>query len=215
MAETEPGTEAGWFTLRWRAGAVELLDQRQLPGEECYLLLREVDELAEAIETLAIRGAPAIGCAAAMGVALGAARSAATEIVDLVRDLETNVIPRLERTRPTAVNLFWALERMRAVLNRLAEEEGASVDSFRAGLVAEAEAILEADKLTCRRIGLAGAELVPDDATIAEYYCGVGSIGLPLLGRSKTIRFNERSPDGLAGLELGLAATLGCLDISL
>ena len=78
MAETSSGADAGWFTLRWRAGAVELLDQRQLPGEECYLLLREVDELAEAIETLAIRGAPAIGCAAAMGVALGAARSAAT-----------------------------------------------------------------------------------------------------------------------------------------
>ena len=175
MAESSSGAEAGWFTLRWRAGAVELLDQRQLPGEECYLLLREVEELAEAIETLAIRGAPAIGCAAAMGVALGAARSAAREVVDLVRDLETNVIPRLERTRPTAVNLFWALERMRVVLGKLADEEGASADSLRAGLLAEAEAILEADKMTCRRIGLAGAELVPDNARVLTH-CNAGAL---------------------------------------
>ena len=81
--------EEGWFTLRWQAGKVELLDQRKLPGQEHYLSLGEVDEVAEAIETLAVRGAPAIGCAAAMGVALGAWRSSAAETDDLVAELET------------------------------------------------------------------------------------------------------------------------------
>jgi len=175
VAETDAGARAGWFTIRWQAGAVELLDQRRLPGEEIYLLLREVDELAEAIETLAIRGAPAIGCAAAMGVALGAERSAAAEVADLVRDLETHVIPRLEKTRPTAVNLFWALERMRAVLAELAEALDASTASLRAGVLAEAEAILEADKLTCRQIGLAGAELVPENAQVLTH-CNAGAL---------------------------------------
>ena len=98
MVPTEGEGSENWFTIRWRSGVVELLDQRELPGEERYLALREVEDLAVAIEELAIRGAPAIGCAAAMGVALGAWHSAASDVAGLVEDLDSRVLPRLERT---------------------------------------------------------------------------------------------------------------------
>ena len=164
-----------WFTLRWNAGRVELLDQRLLPGEERYLLLDEVEDLAVPIEELAIRGAPAIGCAAAMGVALGAASSTAEDPAGLVADLETRVMPRLARTRPTAVNLFWALNRMTQTLGRLVDAPGADAGSIRSGLLAEAERILEEDKGICREIGRAGLELVPDEARIMTH-CNAGAL---------------------------------------
>ena len=175
MVPTEGKGSESWFTIRWRSGVVELLDQRELPGEERYLALREVEDLAVAIEELAIRGAPAIGCAAAMGVALGAWHSAASDVAGLVEDLDSRVLPRLERTRPTAVNLFWALERMRGVMAGLASEPDASADSVRAGLLAEAETILSDDKAICRAIGQSGIELVPDGSTILTH-CNAGGL---------------------------------------
>jgi methylthioribose-1-phosphate isomerase len=164
-----------WFTLRWNAGRVELLDQRLLPSEERYLLLGEVEELAVAIEELAVRGAPAIGCAAAMGVALGAETSAAESASELIADLEARVIPRLASTRPTAVNLFWALNRMGETLARLAAAPGADAQMIRSGLVEEAEKILEEDKAICREIGRAGVELVPAEARVMTH-CNAGAL---------------------------------------
>ncbi|MCS5635218.1 MAG: S-methyl-5-thioribose-1-phosphate isomerase [Myxococcota bacterium] len=175
MGPTDGASKEEWFTIRWRSGAVELLDQRALPSEERYLVLREVEELSVAIEQLAIRGAPAIGCAAAMGVALGAWHSHADDVAGLLGDLESRVFPRLARTRPTAVNLFWALDRMRGVMEGLASAADASVDSVRAGLLAEAETILEDDKAICRAIGRAGADLVPDGANILTH-CNAGAL---------------------------------------
>ena len=167
--------EGEWFTIRWNSDRVELLDQRELPNEERYLSLTEVEEVAEAIEELAIRGAPAIGCAAAMGVALGAWRSDARDLDAMVGDLESRVIPRLERTRPTAINLFWALDRMRGTLAKLAQAPGASTESLRAGLLAEAETILEDDKAICREIGQAGIDLIPDGAQVLTH-CNAGAL---------------------------------------
>ena len=164
-----------WFTIRWVSGRVEMLDQRELPNEERYLSLTEVDEVAEAIEELAIRGAPAIGCAAAMGIALGAWRSDAREVAALVEELESQVIPRLQRTRPTAVNLFWALDRMRETMTGLAGAPGASTDSLREGLLAEAETILEDDKAICRKIGQVGLDLVPDGSQVLTH-CNAGAL---------------------------------------
>ena len=175
MAESRRGGQGDWFTIRWNSDRVELLDQRELPNDERYLLLTEVEEVAEAIEELAIRGAPAIGCAAAMGVALGAWRSAAGSLDALVAELESQVIPRLERTRPTAVNLFWALNRMRGTLARLAEIPGASPESLRTGLWAEAETILEDDKAICRDIGQAGLGLLPDGSRVLTH-CNAGAL---------------------------------------
>jgi methylthioribose-1-phosphate isomerase len=171
----KPASEASWFTLDWREQGVVILDQRRLPGEEHYLTCRSVDEVAEAIETLAVRGAPAIGCAAAMGVALGAVVSRARDAGGLLRELEQQVIPRLARTRPTAVNLFWALDRMRACAARLAAVPGADVASVRQGLVEEARRVLEQDIEICRRIGRIGSELVPDGARVLTH-CNAGAL---------------------------------------
>jgi len=164
-----------WFTIRWSDPCVVLLDQRRLPTEERYLTLGDVESLSRAIESLAIRGAPAIGCAAAMGVALGAATSQAESAARLVVDLEARVFPRLARTRPTAVNLFWALDRMRGCLSRLASAPNASVVSVRSGLIEEAERILEEDVSICRALGRAGADLIDDGARVLTH-CNAGAL---------------------------------------
>ncbi len=163
-----------WFTLRWSAGGVELLDQRRLPAEEHYLVLSSVEEVAQAIESLAVRGAPAIGCAAALGVARGAVTSAATDLAGLRSDLES-AIARLARTRPTAVNLFWALERMRREIDVSASEPGASPASVRDHLVAAACAVVDEDVEICRALGLAGLPLVPENARILTH-CNAGGL---------------------------------------
>jgi len=169
------GSGQSWFTLDWSEQGVVILDQRRLPGEELYLTCRSVEEVAEAIETLAVRGAPAIGCAAAMGVARGAVDCHASDVGGLLLELEQQVIPRLARTRPTAVNLFWALERMQACAARLATAPGADVASVRRGLVAEARRVLEQDIEICRRLGRLGSELVPDGARVLTH-CNAGAL---------------------------------------
>jgi len=168
------GDSSDWFTLRWTAEGVVLLDQRRLPVEEVYLTLRSVEEIAQAIESLAVRGAPAIGCAAAMGVARGALNAEADSPGALAEALEP-VFDRLAATRPTAVNLFWALERMRGVLLRAAREPGASVSSLRDRLVTEAREIAVQDVEICRAIGRAGLEVVPEAARVLTH-CNAGAL---------------------------------------
>jgi methylthioribose-1-phosphate isomerase len=163
-----------WFTLRWSPGGVELLDQRKLPAEERYLVLSSVEEVAEAIESLAVRGAPAIGCAAALGVARGAVTSAATDLTALRADLE-RAIARLARTRPTAVNLFWALDRMGREIAIAASAPGASPDSLRKHVVTVACTLVEEDVEICRALGLAGLPLVPQHARILTH-CNAGGL---------------------------------------
>lgn len=173
--------ERGWTPLRWSEQGVVLLDQRLLPGEERYLTLTSAEQVAAAIEDLAVRGAPAIGCAAAMGVALGAATSAAADPGELVRELEDRVIPRLAATRPTAVNLFWALDRMGAALSRLAASPAKSCQSIRRGLLDEAERLQAEDQETCRAIGRAGAPLIPDGARVLTH-CNTGALATAGIG---------------------------------
>ena len=165
---------SGWFTLRWDDDAVRLLDQRRLPGEEVYLALRDVEEIARAIEELAVRGAPAIGCAAALGVARAAVTAEARDARTLAAALEP-AFTRLARTRPTAVNLFWALRRMRQALGAALAAPGASAGTLRQALVSEARRILEEDVAICRAIGSAGLELVPDGARVLTH-CNAGAL---------------------------------------
>ena len=131
--------------LRWRGDALELLDQRLLPERTLYVTCRNAAEVAQAIRDMVVRGAPAIGCAAAFGVALDRGAEAAFDV--------------LANSRPTAVNLFWALERMRSA------EDHAS----------EAIAIFEEDIAANRAIGAHGAALVPDGARIMTY-CNTGAL---------------------------------------
>src|SRR5258705_13996489 len=97
-------------TLEWTNDGVRMLDQRLLPTEEKYLMLRSYDEVAEAIRKMAVRGGRAIGVSAAMGIALGANQSVGTSVADLEDDL-SYIFDVMGRTRPTAINLFWAIER--------------------------------------------------------------------------------------------------------
>lgn len=167
-------SSAPWFTVRWADRAVEMLDQRRLPAEEIYLRLESVEEISKAIEDLAVRGAPAIGCAAALGVAQAAVASSASSVVELRAELAA-AIERLARTRPTAVNLFWALERMRAVIAEAAQRPGASAPEVRSRVVAAACALVDEDARICRDLGRAGAGLVPDGARILTH-CNAGAL---------------------------------------
>ncbi len=146
------------YTVFWRDDAVVMIDQRILPHEERYNEYRDVREVADAIRDMVVRGAPAIGVAAAFGVALAARVSdgnvnAILEACDL-----------LASTRPTAVNLFWAIERMKE-----------HIDDGAQALLAEAESILQEDIANCKAMGSFGAELVPDEATILTH-CNAGAL---------------------------------------
>ena len=157
-------------TVTWRDGAVVMIDQRRLPDEEVYLRCRDHHEVAAGIRDMAIRGAPAIGVAAAFGVALGVARST-SEGTALRADVET-VIEDLRRTRPTAVNLFWALERMRRRFEAVAAEPRETIARV---LLEEAQVIHEADIQSCRRMGDLGAELIPRNARLLTH-CNAGAL---------------------------------------
>ena len=157
--------------VRWTGERLVLLDQTLLPGRELEREYVRWEDVAEAIRALVVRGAPAIGVAAAFGVALAARQSAAPTGEALLADLET-AIKGLGATRPTAVNLFWALERMRAVA---AASAGRSVAEVRARLTAEAEAILAEDLAANRALGDHGAALVPSHARILTH-CNAGAL---------------------------------------
>ena len=160
-------------TIEWTNEGVRMLDQRVLPAQETYLMLRSYDEVAEAIRKMVIRGAPAIGVAAAMGIALGASQSVGTSVADLEDDL-LYICDVMAKTRPTAVNLFWAIERMRATFQR-AKATTTDVEEIRKILVAEALAIFEEDIAANRAIGKFGGPLIPDGATVLTH-CNAGAL---------------------------------------
>jgi methylthioribose-1-phosphate isomerase len=158
-------------TLRWRDGCLELLDQRLLPHTIDYRAYHDALGVAEAIRAMVVRGAPAIGCAAAYGVALEAARLAATPATDFTAGLD-RALATLAASRPTAVNLAWALERMRRCLAAratLAPAEQAEA------LIGEAHAVLREDLQINLRMGELGAALVPDGARILTH-CNAGAL---------------------------------------
>lgn len=160
-------------TVEWTKDGVRMLDQRVLPAQETYLTLRSYDEVAEAIRKMVIRGAPAIGVAAAMGIALGASQSVGTSVADLEDDLDY-ICDVMSKTRPTAVNLFWAIERMRATFQR-AKATTNDVEQVKKILVAEALAVFEEDIAANRAIGKFGGPLIPDGATVLTH-CNAGAL---------------------------------------
>jgi methylthioribose-1-phosphate isomerase len=156
--------------VAWQDGEVVMIDQRRLPGEQVFLRCREAREVAEAIRTLVIRGAPAIGVAAAFGLAL-AALAAGCE-GEALRGAWDSACAELAATRPTAVNLFWAIARMRGCFDAHAAQGG---PALRAALVEEALRIEAEDLDACRRMGDLGAELLPAEARVLTH-CNAGAL---------------------------------------
>ncbi len=154
-------------TIAWTPEGVVMIDQRRLPLEERYVTCRGYEEVAEAIREMVIRGAPAIGVAAAMGIALGMLRATG----DLDVQFET-ISKCLAATRPTAVNLFWAIERMRRVYEGVRERP---VEEIRQRLVEEAARIKQEDIEINRAMGRHGAALVPDGKTVLTH-CNAGAL---------------------------------------
>jgi methylthioribose-1-phosphate isomerase len=155
-------------TIQWKDGAVVMIDQTRLPLQVEYVTCRTYQEVATAIRDMIIRGAPAIGVAAAMGVALGAMQAGESE---LDGQMET-ICDTLAKTRPTAVNLFWAIDRMKRLYASL---RGRSIAEIRERLVAEAQVVRAEDIAICRAIGGHGADLVPDHKTVLTH-CNAGAL---------------------------------------
>jgi methylthioribose-1-phosphate isomerase len=160
-------------TIEWKDDAVVMIDQRKLPAVEVYVTCRTASEVAKAIRTMVIRGAPAIGVAAAMGIAIGLQKSKATGTKQFATEFQ-KTCDLMAGTRPTAVNLFWAIERMKKTFADAAHE-GHSVDEIKRGLAEEARAIHDEDVQSCRTIGGHGAGLVPESAKILTH-CNAGAL---------------------------------------
>jgi methylthioribose-1-phosphate isomerase len=156
-------------TIEWAGDRIIMIDQRRLPLEETYVECRTYEQAAEAIERMVIRGAPAIGVAAAMAVALGLLRAEPGENPD---QAFARIHDRLHRTRPTAQNLFWALERMKAAYD---EVRDGPIEKVRERLTAEALEIEREDEDLCRRIGRNGAALIKDGDSVLTH-CNAGGL---------------------------------------
>src|SRR5438477_6939246 len=146
-------------TIAKEDDAVVMVDQRKLPAQEIYVRCRTAAEVAKAIKTMVIRGAPAIGVAAALGIALGMRKSTATGTQKFAAEFY-KTCELMAATRPTAVNLFWAIERMKRSFAEGANA-GESVDQIKDRLDREAQAIHDEDIASCRALGAFGAEVVP------------------------------------------------------
>ncbi len=158
-------------TVTWYQGAVRLIDQTLLPSEVRYIDCKDVESVAEAIESLRVRGAPAIGITAAYGVALAARLISANTYEDFYNALMKDCI-RLTATRPTAVNLFWAIERMKQKAASLRDEPLSVICD---ALLAEADAILREDIAMNYKIGAFGADLIPPGAGVLTH-CNAGGL---------------------------------------
>jgi len=158
-------------TLEWTDAGVRFIDQTKLPTEETYVTCKNYEEVADAIRTMIVRGAPAIGVAAAMGVALGALQSPAKTLPELEREFDT-ICNVLAGTRPTAVNLFWAIRRMRDKFEQL---RPLPLEKVRQELVAEAQRMLVEDIAANEAMGKHGAVLLPASGGVLTH-CNAGAL---------------------------------------
>src|SRR5436190_6396165 len=159
--------------VKWSDQGVEMLDQRLLPTEENWLTLRTYEEVAAGIRDMVVRGAPAIGVSAAYGIALGAKQFVGTNVADLEEELDY-VSDVLGKTRPTAVNLFWAIDRMKRTFQK-AKAEAKSVSEIKQVLLDDAKAIHEEDIESQRLIAKFGGELIDDNSTVLTH-CNAGAL---------------------------------------
>jgi methylthioribose-1-phosphate isomerase len=160
-------------TLSWTPEGVRFIDQTRLPLEESYVLATTYEQVADAIVTMVVRGAPAIGVSAAYGVALGAKNSKAATVAEFAPEFE-RICSRLAATRPTAVNLFWAIERMRLLFMRL-QNSGASLTQVQEKLLAESHAMYDEDIAACKAMGAHGSGLLPQEGGVLTH-CNAGAL---------------------------------------
>jgi methylthioribose-1-phosphate isomerase len=168
-------------TIEWTEDGVRMIDQTSLPASEVYVTCRTYQEVAEAIRSMVIRGAPAIGVAAAMGIALGIKQSSAKNVEELRADFE-KIAEAISKTRPTAVNLFWAVKRMRDLFERIvgtgskpAPPDGERIAALKSRLIEEARRVLAEDIAINEAMGRHGAALIPESATILTH-CNAGAL---------------------------------------
>jgi methylthioribose-1-phosphate isomerase len=160
-------------TLSWTAEGVRFLDQTKLPVEETYVLADTYEQVAEAIAAMVVRGAPAIGVSAAYGIALGAQRTNARTAEEFAPEFD-RICARLGATRPTAVNLFWAIDRMKALFAKLLST-GASLGQIQGRILAEAHGMYAEDIAACKSIGRYGASLLPEEGGVLTH-CNAGAL---------------------------------------
>jgi methylthioribose-1-phosphate isomerase len=160
-------------TIAREGDVVVMIDQRKLPAQEVYVRCKSAADVARAIKTMVIRGAPAIGVAAAMGLALGMRKSSATGTQKFAAEFQKSC-DLMAATRPTAVNLFWAIERMKRCFAEAAQA-GESVDQIKDRLEREAQLIHDEDVASCRAMGAHGADVVPADARVLTH-CNAGAL---------------------------------------
>jgi methylthioribose-1-phosphate isomerase len=208
---------------RWELDHIEIIDQTLLPQQVKVLHIHKLEELEEAIKSLRIRGAPAIGVVAGYGVVLGVRNLLFSS--KLNRNSVEDIFRRLSATRPTAVNLFWALNRMEKVINSVGFQDGQRLADT---LLKEAQTIHNEDKAICERIGKLGAEILPEGGILTHCHAGAlatGGIGTALgiirtahqLGKSIQVYVDETRPL-LQGarltawelMQLGIPVTLIC-----
>lgn len=175
-------------TIKWESGKIKLIDQTLLPHKFKYITCAGVRKLWRAIKTLQVRGAPAIGIAGALGVALGIKNSAARSPDELIKDVK-KVSKYLASSRPTAVNLFWALRRMERVAEA-ARPHG--VGGIKKAVLREALLVLEEDKKTCRAMAKFGASLVRDGDRILTH-CNAGGLATADYGTALGVLFESKA----------------------
>lgn len=161
-------------TLEWTDAGVRFLDQTKLPLEETYVLATDYRAVAEVIRTMVVRGAPAIGVSAAMGVAIGVLRSPATDVEQLHHELHL-ICETLAATRPTAVNLFWGIERIRHVVRTASNAPRPTIAQIQQAAVAEARRMYDEDIAACRAMGAMGASLLPQSGGVLTH-CNAGAL---------------------------------------
>lgn len=159
--------------VEWSDEGVKMLDQRLLPTEEKWLTLKTYGEVADGIRDMVVRGAPAIGVSAAYGIALGVKQFVGTNIDDLEEELDY-ICDVIGKTRPTAVNLFWAIDRMKRTFSK-AKADGKSISEIKQILIDDAKAIHDEDIESQRLIAQFGGELIENDSTVLTH-CNAGAL---------------------------------------
>jgi len=160
-------------TLTWTPEGVRFIDQTKLPLEESYVLATTYEQVADVITTMVVRGAPAIGVSAAYGIALGAQHTTALTTALFAPEFDA-ICARLAATRPTAVNLFWAIDRMKRLFADLLES-GATLATVQDRILAEAHAMYDEDIAACRVMGAFGAALLPEEGGVLTH-CNAGAL---------------------------------------